>query len=179
MFYDRLSQRSGMSGTTTTPQTVSLTPNRYTSAAASVGNQLWLEIYTLIGITGTTITASYTNQAGTPGRTTVAQVFGNTGFREGQRMIRLPLQSGDTGVTAVNTVTVLATTGTAGNFGVTIVRPLLMCPCPAVGVSALRDLIAGYPNVTEMLTDACLAFAFLPNTTTVPEFDFHTVLVEN
>jgi hypothetical protein len=45
--------------------------SRYTGAAAA-GNRIFVEIYTIIGTVATTVTASYTNENGTAGRTTVA-----------------------------------------------------------------------------------------------------------
>ena len=175
--YDRLLHISGLSGTVTTAQTVGGTLTRYTTGTASEGNQIFAEIYTQIGATGTTITASYTNQAGTSGKTTQATNFGATGFREAQRMIQLPLAAGDTGVQAVATTTVLATTGTAGNFGINIMRPLLTIPLAVVGTGSIRDLIAGLPSITEILTDACLFWGWLANGTTSPQVfgDIHMI----
>lgn len=166
ILYDRLLHISGLSGTTTTAQTVGGTLTRNTGGA---GNQIWVEVYTQIGASSTTITASYTNQSGTSGKTTAATAFGNTGFREAQRIIALPLASGDTGVQAVASVTVLATTGTAGNFGVTVARPLLVMPVGVLGVGTIRDLIAGLPGILEVDTNACLAWAWLANGTSAPQ----------
>lgn len=167
LLYDRLLHQGNLSGTVTTAQTVGGTLTRYTGAE-SVGNQIWLEIYTAIGATGTTVTASYTNQAGTSGRTTRAASIGNTGWREGERMIPLMLQDGDTGVQSVESVTLAATTGTAGAFGVTIVHPFAAAGLIGAGYANIRDLIAGLPAIQEAKTNACLAYAFLATGTTVP-----------
>lgn len=166
ILYDRLLHNGGLSGTTTTAQTVGGTLTRNTGGA---GNQIWVEIYTIIGTTATTITASYTNQAGTSGRTTKATAFGGTGLREGERLIPLPLQDGDTGVQEVASVTVLASTTTAGSFGVTLARPLLLVPVAAAAAGTQRDLVAGLPELKEIDTDACLALAWLANSTTAPQ----------
>jgi hypothetical protein len=51
MVYDRLADISGLSGTNTAAQTITgLSVSRYTGTAAA-GNQIWLEVYTLIGAT--------------------------------------------------------------------------------------------------------------------------------
>lgn len=121
---DRLSHQGGLSGVVTTAQTTNLPTAALTRYTDGEGVLLGLTIYTQIGTTATTVTASYTNQAGTSGRTTKAVVIGGTAFREAGRLILLPLQDGDTGVRAVASVTVLATTGTAGAFGVTLFKPL-------------------------------------------------------
>lgn len=163
VLYDRLLHIGNLSGTVTTAQTVGGSLTRYTGGA---GNQIWAEIYTQIGATGTTLTASYTNQAGTSGQTTTAVNWGNTGFREAQRMIPLQLASGDTGVQAVASVTAVASTLTAGAFGVTVVHPLAIIPIINGGAGAMRDFITGLPGPIEILPNACLAWAYWPSTTT-------------
>jgi hypothetical protein len=180
MVYDRLADISGLSGTNTAAQTITgLSVSRYTGTAAA-GNQIWLEVYTLIGATSTTITASYTNQAGTAGQITPAVAIGNTGLREAQRLIPMPLVAGDTGVRSVENVDFLASTGTAGDFGVTIIRPLAMIPCGLAGVGSLRGLIAALPGVLEVKTGACLSLAWLPNSvTSPPEFIGHVQFIES
>ena len=59
VLYDRLLHIGGLNATTTAAQTVGGSLSRYTGGA---GNQIWVEIYTQIGTTATTITANYTNQ---------------------------------------------------------------------------------------------------------------------
>lgn len=153
--YDRLGQMGGLDGTNTGAQTVNISASRYTSAA-SAGNQIWIEIYTQIGASGTTITASYTNQAGTAGQVTKSTAIGNTGLREAQRGIPLALQDGDTGVQSIQSVTLNATTGTAGNFGVTMVRPLAMSATGIAGSGFISDFITSLPSMPEIKTNACL-----------------------
>lgn len=164
--YDRLLHISGLSGTSISAQTVGGSLTRYASGSASVGNQIWIEINTIIGTTGTTITASYTNQAGTSGRTTQAAPIGATNAREAERMIPLPLQDGDTGVQEVASVTLAGTTGTAGDFGVVIVRPLSSISLQNVGAWTTDDAISGMPGMPEILTDACLALMYLSGSAT-------------
>lgn len=147
ILYDRLLHISGLSGTSTSAQTVSGSLTRNTGG---LGNQIWVEIYTQIGTTATTITASYTNQSGTSGRTTKATSIGGTGLREAQRMIPLPLQDGDTGVQAVDSVTLAASTTTAGNFGVVVARPLLVLPISPVSTGSTRDCIAGFLSLIHI-----------------------------
>ena len=166
LLYDRLLHIGGLSGTTTTAQTVGGTLTRYTGGD---GNMMFAEIYTIIGTTGTTITASYTNQAGTASRTTTAVAFGGTGFREVTRAILLPLQSGDTGIQAVASTTVLATTGTAGSFGITVAKPLAYACLGTAGVPGWRDFVTGLPGIPKIESGACLSLLWFPNTTTAPE----------
>jgi hypothetical protein len=167
ILYDRLLSISGLSGTTTTAQTVGGSLTRYTGAA-SVGNMIMIEVYTAIGGTATTITAAYTDQDNNSA-TSTATGIGGTGLSEAQRAIVLPLATGGTGVRAVASVTLAASTGTAGNFGVNIIRPLLVIPVPISGAGVSRNLIAENPGPIEIQTGACLSFMFLANGTTAPQ----------
>lgn len=166
VIYDRLLHIGSLSGTVTTAQTVGGTLTRNTTG---VGNQIWAEIYTIIGVTGTTITASYTDQDNNAAQTTIATGFGATNFREVSRIIPMPLASGDTGVRAVASTTVLATTGTAGNFGITVARPLMSIPLVATGSGGNAGAIAKAMPPVKIDVDACIALAFFPNAVTVPE----------
>jgi hypothetical protein len=181
LLYDRLYEIGGLSGTVTTAQTVSATLTRNTSGvdANGVGNEIWLEIYSPIGTTATTITASYTNQAGTSGRTTQAATFGGTNYREETRLIKLALQDGDTGVQAVASVTLAVSTGTAGNFGVTIAKPISRGYLEGQGCATIRDFIGGLPSVPAIDTDACLALAYYYGSTTPTRGDFCFHFAEN
>lgn len=167
--YDRLVHQGGLSGTVTTAQTTNLPTSALTRYTTGAGVQIWLEIYTAIGATGTTVSASYTDQGGTTGNTTQATDFGGTGFNEKNRIVRLPLATSDTGARAVASVTVLATTGTAGAFGVVLARPLFVIPLPFVGVGANASFLTDPSGPIDMNSDACIAFAWLANTTTAPQ----------
>lgn len=168
LLYDRLLHIGGLSGTTATAQTVAGTLTRYTDG---LGNFAWAEIYTQIGASSSTITMSYTDQggsSGTPNSTSPAVAFGNTGFREVTRCIMLPLEAGDTGLKYIASVT-HATTGTAGNYGVTIGHPIAYAGIGTAGAAGWRDFVSGLPGIPEIQTDACLAFLWFPITTTAPE----------
>lgn len=166
VLYDRLLHISGLSGTTTTAQTVGGTLTRSTGG---LGNIAWIEVYTIIGTTGTTVTMEYTNQAGTSSRVSTATTIGGTGFREVTRAIMLPLQAGDTGIQAVANVDLLASTGTAGNLGVTVGKPLAYYAIGAAGAPGWRDFVTGLPGIPAIEAGACLSLLWSPSTTTVPE----------
>lgn len=169
LFYDRLADMSGFSGTNVgTQNTTSLAVTRYTGTSAA-GNEIWVEIPTIIGTSGVTITATYTNQAGTGSRTTVATAIGATGLREAQRMIPLPLQAGDTGARSVQSFILSGTTGTAGDICIVIMRPLFLMCHNVAAAGVIRDFIAGQPNPPEFITDTCLTGVWLASTTTVPQ----------
>ena len=174
ILYDRLLHNGGLSGTTTTAQTVGGTLSRSTSG---VGNVMWAEIYTAVGATATTITCSYTNEVPTSGRTSQATPFGGTGSNEAQRVIPLPLAQGDWGVTAVANITVLASTLTAGSFGVTIANPFVVIPLGVVGMGGIRDLITT-AAIMPIEAGACLAWLWHANGTTAPILMGHANFVE-
>lgn len=158
IFYDRLSHQGGLSGIVTTAQTTNLPTAALARYTTGEGVFIGLNIYTQIGATGTTVRASYTNSAATAGRTTPLVVFGGTGFREVNRLILLPLQAGDTGVRSVESVTVTATTGTAGAFGVTLFKPL-MSVMAVTGTATVQDaVLSGMTGggIPEILDDACI-----------------------
>jgi hypothetical protein len=167
--HDRLLDISGLSATVTTAQTVGGTLTRNTNGD---GNEILVEIFTQIGATPTTITASYTNQAGTAGRITEAVTFGGTNAREAQRIIKLPLQAGDKGVRSVQSVTVLATTGTAGDFGLVVSRPLCSLN---VGASGRGDVDS---RIIQIDDAACLWWVVMAGTSTPPAGPWDISLVE-
>jgi hypothetical protein len=102
-----------------------------------------LTIYSAIGGTATTVTVSYTNQAGVLGRTTAIQAIGGSGNSTAGRLIFLPLQAGDTGVRSVESVTLAATTGTAGNIGVTLFKILGAVCVDNIQAVSWNDIITG------------------------------------
>lgn len=130
--HDRLMHMGGLSGTVTTAQTVNLDifANLSTSNLdARKGNanysdvQWWLEWYTATGGTAVTATVNVTYNDGTSANLTGVSL---TATRPASHMIPLNglIPAADSGkyIRDVNTVTLSATTGTAGNFGVTATR---------------------------------------------------------
>jgi hypothetical protein len=168
ILYDRLSHQGALSGIVTTAQTTNLPTTALTRYTSGEGVFLAIDIHTTVGSTGTTVTATYTNQAGTGSRVTPAVVFGGTGFREANRRIILPLQGGDTGVRSVESVTVLATTGTAGAFGITLFKPIAMFIVENINVVDYGDLISGrfIGGLPEIVDNACLALMTIPTIST-------------
>lgn len=159
MLYDRLVHSSGLSGTVATAQTVG-TPSltRYTSG---VGVGCWIEIYTATGATAVTATVSYTNQAGTSGKSGTAAIPASAAAGN---MFPVSLASGDTGVESVQSVTLSATTGTAGNFGVTLTYRLAQGFAVVAGLGQPQDYsLLGLPIVQN---SACLFYQVMPSTTT-------------
>jgi hypothetical protein len=170
LLYDRLFHIGGLSGTSTAGQTVQGSPASpaLTRNTGGAGNIAWWEIYTIVGTSAAVMTMNYTNQAGTSGQTSTINI-GTTGFREVTRAQRIQLAAGDTGIRAINTVTLSATTGTVGNFGITIAQPLAWIPVGAAGTAGWRDYTTGLPGIPVINPDACLALMFIPAAATAPE----------
>lgn len=157
---DLLNVSGGLSGIVTTAQTTNLPTAALTRHTTGDGVMAGIVIYSTIGSTGTTVTISYTNQAGTPGRTSTATTIGATGFREAGILIPIPLQEGDTGVRSIESVTLAATTATAGNFGVCLFKPLSMISLEsATGAMPLDSVSTGciIGSLCEVDENACLS----------------------
>lgn len=152
---DRLLAKGGLSGTVTTAQNVQsgsgAVLSRYTGGT---GNQIWIEIQTAITGANTTVTASYTNENGTAGRTTQARRLGASPFSDLHSAHQLPLQNGDRGVQSVETVTVLASTGTAGDFAVVVYHPITML----LGKMTPQGPFGQLGGLPEIVDDACITF---------------------
>lgn len=159
MIYDRLLHVSGLSGTVTTAQTVGGAITRYTGAE-SWNNQAWFEIYSAIGATATTLSMNYTDENGNA-KVGPGTPIGGTAFAEQCRMQPMRMASGTTGVRAVADVTLTATTGTAGDFGITIIRPLLELNIMNIGGGGCMTFLE---NIAEVKPGACLACMFTPHT---------------
>ena len=170
LLYDRLMHIGGLNATLTTSQAVQgASPSPViTRNTGGAGNIAFYEIYTIIGTTSTTLTMTYVNQAGTGSRTSTINIGAN-GFREVTRMQRIPLAAGDSGIQAINSIQLAGTTGTAGNFGITLAQPLAWIPVGAGGTMGWRDYTTGLPGIPVIDPDACLSLMFIPAAATAPE----------
>ncbi len=158
MIYDRLVAMSGLDGTNTGAQTVNTSAlTRYTSG---VGVRAALEVYTAIGATPVTATISYTNQAGVAGRTSGAIAIPANAVAQ-TIIFPFPLQAGDTGVQSVQTVTLSGSTGTAGNFGITLYYDFNVKISWIANQFNEKDLVLQTCNLPNVQAGACLALASL------------------
>lgn len=169
LLYDRLFHIGGLDATVTTAQTVQGSPASpaLTRNTGGAGNIAWYEIYTILGTTARDLTMTYTDQDGNSATSTIN--IGNTGFREATRAQRIPLAAGDTGVRSVESVQLSGSTGTAGNFGITIAQPLAWIPVGAPSIAGIRDYTTGLPGMPAIHPDACLAWMFIPGLAAAPE----------
>lgn len=149
--YDRLWHNSALNGTLTTAQT--FTQPALTRHTDGIGVEIWLEWYTATGSTAVTATISYTNSDGVSGRTGTCSIAASP---VAGQMMMVALQAGDKGVKSVQSVTLSATTGTAGNFGVTLGKRKALIPIPVANIaSPPQDFAAlGLPEIQD---NACIA----------------------
>lgn len=145
-FYDRVWSCSGFSGIVATAQAVTSFPTLTRPDANGTGLEIWIECYTATGATASNITVQYTNSDGVAGRSTVSTAHITS--MPANRMYRVPLQTGDTGVKSIQSVTLSATTGTAGSFGVTLMRKITVTGTAIANVPVVNDFAAlGMPLV--------------------------------
>lgn len=158
--YDRLWASGGINGTTTGPQAV--TQPALTRYSDGSGVQAWVEVYTSIGATAATLTVTYTNQDGVGSRTgTIAIATG--GVSNAQMAFGpMALQAGDRGVRSIQSINLSATTGAAGNYGVTLARPLASALI-VNGAAQIRPL----ETFSVVQPGACLWLAYRAATSAV------------
>lgn len=166
ILYDRLCQMGGLSGIVTTAQSVALPlVPRYDAKGALI----LVTIHSAIGTTATTLQAEYTDSNGTPGCKTKTIIFGGSNTREATRAFLLPLADGHSGAVSVEFAQIAATTGTAGNFGVSLIKPIAMFYAGASNHKCELDFLSGafLGMIEKVEVSAHLCLAFIPQTSTV------------
>lgn len=169
--HDRLMHMGGLNGTLTTAQTVGLDLNGVTAdnMVSRVGDsnfsdvRWWLEWYTATGSTAVTATVAVTYNDGTTGTLSVALAA----TRPASQMIPLngliPAAGAGKFIRGVSTVTLSATSGTAGSFGVTATSPRMSIGTPVANYKSVADWAAlGLP---EIFNGSCLFPIVLTSTT--------------
>lgn len=142
LLYDRLWHNSGLVVTTTGAQAIAqpALPARDANGASSgVGCELWLEVVTATTNAGAiaNMTASYTNSAGTAGRTATMQSFPANAVAGS--IHRFDLAAGDIGVQSVQSIT-LGTSLVTGSISAVIARPIADLPVTADNLSQRQDM---------------------------------------
>lgn len=162
---DRLWHNSGLSPTSTSPQTVSSVAFPARDRVGTVngaGVLIGLEVSAALGSGVPTLSMDYTNQDGTAGRTGTSAAI--TASSAAGSFYPIPLQSGDSGVQAINTFT-LSASMVSGTFHLVAYRPLATLNLRAGVGDALDALAAGFPQLYDNTVPFLL---FLPAGTTAP-----------
>ena len=182
--YDRLNESGGLNGTTPvspTAQTTNLPTAALTRYTSGVGVQPWVDIWTAVGTTARTLSLnSYTDDAGNSGQVGPARTFGSAGWNNQDRTLRMPIAAGDRGVRAVANLMLSASTGTAGNYGVSLKYPIVTIPCAAAGIGVTYSFVmkSGGPFGLGVDSDACLCMDWQAGTTTAPEITVDIAFME-
>jgi hypothetical protein len=170
--HDRLAHMGGLSGTVTTAQTVSLDISTLLASSNMTNRigdanysdiQWWIEFYTDTGATASNVTVNVTYNDGTTNNLT-AFAFGR---RAGQMQpLNGFIPAADSGkyIRDVNTVTLSASTGTTGSFGVTATRYRAGLYLPVANARFTADWASlGLPEIPN---SSCLFPVVIASTTT-------------
>ena len=170
--HDRLAHMGGLSGTVATAQTVGLDLRALlatSNLSKRIGDanysdvQWWFEWYTATGTTAVTATVAVTYDDGTTNTIAVSlAAMRPAGFMQSLNGLIPAAQSGKY-IRAVSTVTLSATTGTAGSFGVTASRLRMTLGAPLANMKFTADWAQlGLP---EIANGSCLFPITLTSTT--------------
>lgn len=143
VIYDRLWHNSGQVGNIITSQAVnSATPTRYSNG---VGVEIWGEVYAAMGASASTFSVTYTDSTDTSRVGTYAHPA--NALTVGQMFPFNPPIAGS-GCKSIQSVILSATTGTAGNFGLVMLRRMVEIPLTAVNIVTVYDAFSlGMPVV--------------------------------
>lgn len=164
--HDRVAHMAGLNGTLTTLQATAIDVLTLGLSAARRGDanysdlQWWIEIYSPLGATGVNATVGVTYDDASTGN--LAAIALGATPRQGRLY---PLVSAVAGrfIRGVTGVTLSATTGTAGNFGITCTRPRTAIDAAVANFATSYDwAVLGLP---ETPNDSCLNLIMLCSTT--------------
>lgn len=163
--HDRLAHMGGLSGTVTTAQTVNVDASNAGISSARLGDpgfgdvQWFLEWYTATGATGVNATCAVTYDDNSTGNVVVA-VPASTAA--GRMLPILPAVAGRF-IKSIQSVTLSATTGTAGSFGVTATRQRTIMRTDLANKG--QEYSWAQLGIPEIPNDACLFFVMVAITT--------------
>lgn len=162
--HDRLAHMGGLNGTLLTAQTVGIDLSTINAGGAVPAGRLgaadysdvtwWLEWYTATGATASNATVNVTYSDGSTGNLAAIAV-GGTAMAASRVLKLMSAHASGLDIRGVNTVTLSASTGTAGSFGVTASRHrTIMATGGTANVPATYDWAQlGLPKIQN---DACL-----------------------
>lgn len=161
MLIDRLSHNGGMAANVAGTLTTNLPTAALTRNTDGIGVKMALVVYIQIGATAGGATVSYDNESGVT-KTSPTFVVGGTGRREQGAFINIPITDGDLGATKINSIT-MPNTGTAGNFGLLLYRPIAVAPnnfAGAKGKQSVWDMMFNAGHFPIWPNDSCMSLIF-------------------
>jgi hypothetical protein len=174
LLVDTLIYYNTILSTSSSPQglTNSTSLTRYTNGN---GNRAYFVHTVASGANTPTVAMSYTRQTtgGTDtgralGATTafVASVgigrFPHSGTSANNRGPFLPLQSGDTGIKSIESVTVTTPHASTGTMVAVICQPLAEIPLTTANVPVVMDFLSAVPSLPQIQDGACLNLLYNP-----------------
>lgn len=152
MLFDMIWGASGFAGNTTSAQNVASFPVLTRPDANGTGLHIYVAIKTAVGGAVTSeCTVSYTNTAGTSGRTATLAYGTTAGWQAANNVFPLRLQAGDLGVKSIESLTFSNAQGTAGDIWLLLARPLMHASAELYGQSLIDcDLFkAGFQPIGD------------------------------
>lgn len=155
---------------TGTPTTLNNTAPRPTRLGTGAGVRVGAAVNGALGAATPLLTLSYTNQAGTSGRSGTLQASAaslpvgtllspgaTAGIQGGPAM---NLAAGDSGVRQIDSYAITSG-GTTGTVTLFLYRPIASLPLVAANTEALTNLLNDLPPLSQIQDDACLTFLAL------------------
>jgi hypothetical protein len=157
IIYDRLWHAGSFTSSNGTINATDSTPIDRDSTGA--GAEIWVEIATALSAVATTITLTYTNQAGTGSRTATCVVPASAIIN---RMFPFTMAAGDTGIRSIENVA--GSAAPTGTLNLVILRRLACIPMSVAAVFGAQNFAGtGFPRIYD---NACIAMMMNSNTTT-------------
>lgn len=159
--YDAVWGCTGFVGNVTGAQAVTSFPTLTRPDANGTGLEIWIQCWTATGATASNITVQYTNSDNVSGRVTYSTP--HIVSMPAARMYQVPLQTGDKGVKSIQSITLSASTGTAGSLGVMLMKRISSIAMPLVNIGTTMDFATlGLPIIQD---DSALLFVHQGTTT--------------
>lgn len=165
MLVDMEGYYPGIDMNVNTAQTLVGTPTLRSPNGAGV--RAYLAVTATTGATAHNLSMSYTNQAGTAGRTLPVTVactasaivphITHSGVAANNYGPFLPLASGDSGIRSVQTVQLSASSG-SGTAALVLCRPLAQITISVSGLMTEKDLLNQIPSLPRIPDGACLTW---------------------
>ncbi len=159
---------------TTGAKTITMTPIAATAAKVDrypngEGLRMFVASYAAMGANAPTMQVTYTNSAGTTGRTTTAGIVSTASATSGVLLNSgnaankvgpfLNLAAGDTGVKDIESLTWGGTAHASGSVFVGLCKPLCMpIPVPATGLYNMVDFVNTLPSLPRLRNGANVQF---------------------
>ena len=154
ILYDRLFHNSNLVGNSVAGQ--GFTQPALTRFTDGVGVEIFIEFYGAIGATACTFNVNYTDADNQPRVGTYAHPANAESVGQ---MVKVVPPAGARGCKSVQSVTLSLSSGTAGNFGITLVKRIATIAMPLINISNERNAID--TRLAIIPDNACLALMVL------------------